>query len=238
MIMKAVIQAGGKGVRLRPYTFLLPKPLMPVDDLPVIEILLKWLRRWGVKKTYITIAYLGNLIRSLCGDGNQWDIEIVYSQEPEPLGTIGPLRLIKNELTETFLTLNGDLITDLNLHDFRAYHLQHRGLITVAVTEKIVTTDLGVLESQNGRMTGFREKPTIKLQASTGIYCMEPQLLDLIPEGVPFGFDDLMYAMLDQELPVYVYKHDGLWLDIGREEDFRNAQNGFERDYKRLVLGC
>jgi len=118
--MKAVIQAGGRGVRLRPYTFLLPKPLMPVGDLPVIELLLKWLRRWGVKKTYITIGYLGNLIRSLCGDGSQWDIEIVYSQEPEPLGTIGPLRLIKDQLTETFFTLNGDLITDLNLRELKA----------------------------------------------------------------------------------------------------------------------
>lgn len=236
--MQAVIQAGGKGVRLQPYTFLLPKPLMPVGDLPVIEILLKWLRRWGIKRTYITIGYLGNLIQALCGDGSQWDIRISYSQEPEPLGTIGPLRLIKNQLTETFFTLNGDLITDLNLHDLKTFHHEHRGLITVAVTEKIIKADLGVLESQNSRMTGFREKPAIKFLASTGIYCMEPQILDLIPDRVPFGFDDLMYAMLDQKLPVYVYRHEGLWLDIGREEDFRIAQNGFERDYKPLILGC
>jgi NDP-sugar pyrophosphorylase family protein len=236
--MEAVILAGGKGVRLRPYTFLLPKPLMPVGDLPVIEILLKWLRRWGVKKTYVTIGYLGQLIRALCRDGSQWDIEIVYSQEPEPLGTIGPLQLIKDQLAETFFTLNGDLITDLNLRELKAYHRQHRGLITVGVTDKTITADLGVLETQNGKMTGFREKPIFKFQASTGIYCMEPQILDLIPKGVPFGFDDLMYAMLDKELPVYVYKHDGLWLDIGREEDFRIAQEGFMRDYKPLVLGC
>ena len=236
--MKAVIQAGGKGTRLQPYTFLLPKPLMPVVDLPVIEILLKWLRRSGISKTYITIGYLGNLIRSLCGDGSQWGMEITYSQEPEPLGTIGPLRLLKNQLTETFLTLNGDLITDLNVREIKAYHQQHKGLITVGVTEKTITADLGVLESQNGRMTGFREKPTIKFQASTGIYCMEPQILDLIPDGVPFGFDDLMYAMLDRELPVYLYRHEGLWLDIGREEDFKLAQDGFLHGYKRLVLGC
>jgi NDP-sugar pyrophosphorylase family protein len=236
--MKAVIQAGGKGVRLQPYTFLLPKPLMPVGDLPVIEILLKWLRRWGVRKTYITIGYLGSLIRSLCGNGSQWDLEITYSQEPEPLGTIGPLRLIKEQLTETFFTLNGDLITDLNLHDLKQFHRKHKGLITVAVTDKTIKADLGVLESQNGQMTGFREKPAIKFQASTGIYCMEPEIVDLIPDGVPFGFDDLMYAMLDQKLPVYLYTHEGLWLDIGREEDFRAAQNGFLRDYKHLVLGC
>jgi mannose-1-phosphate guanylyltransferase len=211
---------------------------MPVGDQPVIEILLKWLRRWGVRKTYITIGYLGSLIRSLCGDGSQWDLDITYSQEPEPLGTIGPLRLIKEQLTETFFTLNGDLITDLNLHDLKQFHRKNQGLITVGVTEKTIKADLGVLESQNGQMTGFREKPAIKFQASTGIYCMEPEILDLIPDNVPFGFDDLMYAMLDQKLPVYLYKHEGLWLDIGREEDFRFAQNGFLRDYKHLVLGC
>jgi NDP-sugar pyrophosphorylase family protein len=235
--MNAVIQAGGKGARLQPYTLLLPKPLMPVGGLPVIEILLKWLRRWGVKKVFITIGYLGNLIRSLCGNGSKWDVEIIYSEEPEPLGTIGPLQLIRGKLSETFLTLNGDLITDLNLCDLKAYHRKHGGLVTVAVTEKIITTDLGVLESDNGRMTGFREKPTFKLQASTGIYCMEPQILDLIPAGVPFGFDDLMYAMLEQNLPVYVYRHEGLWRDIGREDDFRSVQKDFLQDLKDLVLG-
>lgn len=236
--MKAVIQAGGKGARLQPYTLLLPKPLMPVGDLPVIEVLLKWLRRWGIKEMFITIGYLGQLIRALCGDGSQWDIKIVYSEEPEPLGTIAPLQLLKNHLTETFLTLNGDLITDLNLTDLKTYHRRKGGVITVAVTEKNVKADLGVLETENGRMTGFREKPSTKYYASTGIYCMEPEVLDFIPHGVPFGFDDLMNAMLEEDSPVYVYKHDGLWLDIGREEDFRHAQKTFLRDYKHIVLGC
>ncbi len=101
--MIAVIQAGGKGVRLRPYTLLLPKPLMPVGDLPVIEVIIKWLRRWGVTETYITLGHLGHLIRALCGDGTQWGIQINYNQEPEPLGTIGPLKLLRDELRDTFL---------------------------------------------------------------------------------------------------------------------------------------
>ena len=236
--MKAVIQAGGKGVRLHPYTLLLPKPLMPVGDLPVIEVLLKWLRRWGIKQMFITTGHLGQLIRTLCGDGSQWGIEIVYCEEPEPLGTIGPLRLLKKHLQETFLTLNGDLITDLNLRDLKTYHRQKRGLITVAVTEKTIKADLGILETDDGLMTGFREKPSMKFYASTGIYCMEPGILDIIPQGVPFGFDDLMNAMIEEDSPVYVYKHDGLWLDIGREEDFRHAQKAFTKDYKSIVLGC
>ena len=112
------------------------------------------------------------------------------------------------------------------------------GLITVAVTEKDVKVDMGVLESQNGQMIGFREKPTMKFNVSMGIYCMEPEILDLIPDDVPFGFDDLMYAMLDQSIPVYLYQHHGLWLDIGREEDFRHAQEFFHKEYKNIVLGC
>lgn len=236
--MIAIIQAGGKGTRLRPYTLALPKPLMPVGDLPIIEVLLKWLRRWGVKKTWITLGYLGGLIRSLCGDGCQWDLKIEYSEEKEPLGTIGPLSQIKGQLNETFMTVNGDIISDMNLRDFLNFHRSHGGLISVAVTEREVKVDLGVLQGDNSIMVGFKEKPSMKFTVSMGIYCMEPKILDLIPENVPFGFDDLMHEMLERRLPVHMYRHDGLWLDIGREEDFRHAQDNFLREYKMKVLGC
>lgn len=236
--MIAVIQAGGKGVRLHPYTMLLPKPLMPAGDLPVIEVIIKWLRRWGVKKTYITLGHLGRLIRALCGDGKQWDVEINYKEEPEPLGTIGSLKLLKDELKQTFFNVNSDVITDLNLRALRAFHVQHGGLITVAVTERIVKSELGVFEIENNQMTDFHEKPIMKYLASCGVYCMEPAILDLIPNGVPFGFDDLMNSMLDQKLPVWVYRHDGLWLDIGREEDYKIVQQSFMKDYKMRVLGA
>ena len=236
--MIAVIQAGGKGTRLQPYTFVMPKPLMPVGDLPVLEILLIWLRRWGVKKTFITTGYLGHLIRALCSNGKSWDMEIGFSQEPKPLGTIGGLRLLGRELTETFLTVNGDLITDMNLNDFISYHRRCRGLLTVGVTDKIVKVDLGVLESNDGVVASFREKPEMRFKASMGIYCMEPDILKLIPHGMPFGFDDLVNEMLRQRLPIYVYEHKGLWMDIGREEDFRHAQDTFLKDHKSAVLGC
>jgi NDP-mannose synthase len=236
--MIAVIQAGGKGTRLRPYTLSLPKPLMPIGDCPIIEVLLKWLRRWGVKETYITLGYLGGLIRSLCGDGSQWDMKINYSQEPEPLGTIGALKLIQNHLHETFLTINGDVISDMNLREFINFHKNHGGSISVGVAEKNVKIDLGVLTGQDGQMMGFQEKPALKFNVSMGVYCMEPEILDLIPNGVPFGFDNLMYSMLDQKIPVHMYRHHGLWLDIGREEDFKHAQEFFLKEYKTMVLGC
>ncbi len=222
--MRAVIQAGGQGTRLRPYTLVLPKPLMPVGKLAVIEMLLKWLRRSGIEKVYITLGHLGHLIRALCKDGDQWGLEITYSEEPEPLGTIGPLALLKDHLEETFIVLNGDLVTDLDLRSFVGFHRQQRSIVTVGTTEKTVNVDLGVVESKNGRMVGFREKPTYKFQVSMGIYCMEPAVLQLIPRGLPFGFDDLMHAMLEKKLPVSIYEHRGLWMDIGREEDFLRAQ--------------
>ena len=236
--MIAVIQAGGQGTRLRPYTFVLPKPLMPVGDLPVIEMLVKWLRRWGIKKSYITTGYLGHLIQVLCNDGSKWDMEIGYSQEPEPLGTVGALRLLEDKLDETFLTVNGDLITDIDLHSFQNFHHENGGLLTVAVTEKKIKIDLGVLECKDNIMTGFEEKPTMKFMVSMGVYCMEPDILALIPKGVPFGFDNLVNEMMEQKLKINVFEHQGVWLDIGREEDFINAQNDFSQKYKPTILGC
>lgn len=237
--MIAVIQAGGKGLRLRPFTFILPKPLMPVGDQPVLEITLKWLRRWDVNKVYITTGYLGQLIRALCKDGSRWDMEINYTEEPEPLGTIGALRLIDREnITETFIVINGDLITDLNLRSFINFHRKHGGLVTVATTNKPVKVDLGVLSSRDNKVIEFEEKPVLNYQVSMGIYCMEPEVLDFIPQGVPFGFDDLMQTMFMHDLPTYLYKHEGLWMDIGRQEDFQRANEEFNRSYKAQILGA
>ncbi len=226
--MKAVIQAGGMGTRLRPYTLVLPKPLMPIGGVPVIEVLLKWLRRSGIQETYVTTGYLGHLIRALCGDGRQWDLDIRYSEEPEPLGTVGALHLLEEHLDGTFLVLNGDLLTDLDLHAFTGFHKSHGGLLTVGVTSKNINVDLGVLETEGSRVVEFREKPTLHYLVSMGIYCMEPGVLELIPKGVPFGFDNLMHIMLERDLPVHVFRHEGQWMDIGRPEDFQHAQDQFE----------
>jgi NDP-mannose synthase len=235
--ISAVIMAGGKGTRLRPYTLVLPKPLMPIGEQPVIELLLKWLRRWNIKNVSITTGYLGKLIQMFCQDGSQWDLSIVYSEEPEPLGTIGALRLVQDKLPETFIVLNGDLITDLNLSAMIEYHRKAGGLVTVGITSKTVNVDLGVLETHEGRVVDFREKPKMSFQVSMGIYVMERRILELIPRGVPFGFDSLMHAMLAEDLPVYTFMHNGLWLDIGQPDDYSQAQQAFQREYKHLILG-
>lgn len=222
--MKAVIQAGGRGARLKPYTMVLPKPLMPVGNSPVLELLLKWLRRNGTREAFVTTGYLGHLIRSVCGDGRQWDLDITYSSEPEPLGTLGALNLFRDSLDSTFLVINGDVLTDLNLNAFTAFHKQSGGLLTVATANKRVGIDFGVVDISANQAVGFREKPSLSYSVSMGVYCMEPEIMDIIPRGGPFGFDDLMFSMLGRQLPIYTYAHTGEWMDIGRVEDFEKAQ--------------
>ncbi|WP_207485301.1 nucleotidyltransferase family protein [Arenibaculum pallidiluteum] len=222
--MKAVIQSGGMGTRLRPYTMILPKPLMPVGSKPVLELLLKWLRRNDIQDVYITTGYLGHLIRTVCGDGRQWGLKIRYTEEPEPLGTVGPLAMLRDALDSTFLVINGDVLTDLNLDAFAAAHRRYGSLLTIATARRLLRTDFGIIESEDGRVTRFQEKPTLTQQVSMGVYCMEPDVLDYIPEGVPFGFDNLMCTMMARNIPVGTFLHGGFWLDIGRVEDFNKAQ--------------
>lgn len=235
--MKAVIQAGGKGTRLRPYTLVLPKPMMPVGDSPVIETLLKWLRKNSVRQAYVTTGHLGKLIKTYCGDGSQWDLEIVYSEEPEPMGTVGALTLLKDQLDERFIMLNGDLITDLSLRQLIASHERSGAAVTVATTKREVKIDLGVLDTDDeNTLVSFREKPIYDFSVSMGLYVMEPSVLDYIPTGVPFGFDDLMAEMLSQKQKINTYEHKGLWMDIGRVEDFMKAQEMFQ-DEATSMLG-
>lgn len=223
--MKAVIQCGGKGTRLRPYTTILPKPLMPVGSKPVLELLICWLRRNGVREVFITTGYLGHLIRSFCSDGRQWDVRISYTEESEPLGTVGALGLLRDRLDCTFLTLNGDVLTDLSLNSFTHAHRQIGCNMTVATSVRTVRMDFGVIEDRQSRIICFREKPIFRQSVSMGVYCMEPQVLGHIPDGVPFGFDDLVFRMMECGEPVGTFVHSGFWLDVGREEDFRKAQD-------------
>jgi mannose-1-phosphate guanylyltransferase len=223
--MKAVIQCGGKGTRLRPYTMVLPKPLMPVGAKPVLELLLNWLRRNNIRDVYITTGYLGHLIKSFCQGGEQWNLRIHYTEEKEPLGTIGPLCMLKDDLDEPFMVINGDVLTNLSLTNFADCHRRQGNMVTVATSLRRTKADFGVIEQTNGRITSFKEKPVLTNLVSMGVYCMEPEVLSYIPTGVPFGFDDLILCLLAEGVPAGTFLHDGLWLDIGRIEDFQTAQS-------------
>jgi NDP-sugar pyrophosphorylase family protein len=197
---------------------------MPIGAKPVIELLLKWLRRNGIEDIYITTGYLGHLIRSVCGDGTQWGMNIAYTQETEPLGTIGALTLLRDKLDCTFLVLNGDVLTDLSLSSFSSFHRSHGDALTIATATRMTKMDFGVVDDVDGVVTRFREKPVLSNSVSMGAYCMEPDVLRYIPSGMPFGFDDLVFCMMERGVPIHTYKHQGLWLDIGRVEDFHKAQ--------------
>ncbi len=223
--MKAVIQCGGKGTRLRPYTMVLPKPLMPVRSKPVLELLVKWLRRNDIREVYITTGYLGQIIKSFCGDGSQWGLKIGYTDETEPLGTIGATSMLRDQLDSTFMVINGDILTDLSIGAFAACHAQSGAIVTVATSLRETVMEFGVIEADSGRVTSFKEKPRFSNLMSMGVYCMSPEVFRHIPAGLPFGFDDLVFCLLARDEHVQIYRHDGLWLDIGRVEDFQAAQN-------------
>src|SRR5262249_42525354 len=153
-------------------------------------------------------------------DGQQWDLRIVYTEEVEPLGTIGSLSLLRQELDSRFLVVNGDVLTDLNLNAFAAFHRQHGGLLTIATSRRTFRIDFGIIEDAAGTVVRFKEKPYLAHLVSMGIYCMEPEVIDYIPARAAFGFDDLMFCLMGKGLPVHTFLHDGLWLDVGRVEDF------------------
>lgn len=222
--LTGVIQAGGRGTRLAPYSTVLPKALMPIGEGTVVDKLLDQFSSAGVERVVITVSRFGPLIRSYCGDGSRWDLEIEYATEDEPLGTIGPLNHLRDRLDGPFFVTNSDVWTDLALKDLLASHEAGDAPVTVVVTRQTVDIAYGVLDHAGGRLRAFREKPTETFSVSTGIYCMGPAVFEFIPPRGPFGFDQLMRVMLERDAPIGVYEHAGTWIDIGRIEDLRRAQ--------------
>lgn len=222
--LKAVIQAGGKGTRLAPYSTVLPKALMPIGEGTVVDNLLEQFAAAGVREVVITVSSFGPLIRSYCGDGSRWGVTIDYVGEDEPLGTIGPLSSLRDRLDGPFFVSNSDVYTDLDLTKVLRFHEEGPGPLTVVLTPQTVNIPYGVLTHEDGRVVGFQEKPTETFHVSTGIYCMSPEVFEYIPASGPFGFDQLMAVMLEQDRPVNAYEHTGRWVDIGRIEDLRRAQ--------------
>jgi NDP-mannose synthase len=228
--VSVVILAGGKGTRLAPYTNILPKPLMPVGDIPILEIILRQLQKAGFKKIILSVGYLASLIEAYFGDGSRWDLEIRYSFEVEPLGTAGPLALIE-DLKSTFILMNGDILTTLNYADVVDFHRLHDAFTTVGVYKKQVCIELGVLGIQKDRQIfSYIEKPTINYDVSMGFYVMEPDILKFINKGERFDLPELIKQLIIKKKKVFGYPFKGTWLDIGRQEDYLNAVKMFEND--------
>ena len=225
--MKAIILAGGKGTRLAPYTTVLPKPLMPIDDMPILEIVLRQMARYGFKDVTLAVGYLAELLMAYCGDGSKFGVRVDYSREENPLGTAGPIALVPN-LDDTFLVMNGDLLTTLNYGEMYRYHKERKAIATLATYPREVKIDLGVIDIDNaGWVKDYIEKPTYKYAVSTGVYIFEPEVLEFITPNQHLDLPELVMRLKSQGNSVNVYRFDGYWLDIGRHDDYEMAVQEF-----------
>ncbi len=228
--MRAVILAGGRGTRLAPYTTILPKPLMPIGDMPILEIVLRQLAHYGIKDITLAVGHLAELLMAYCGDGNKFNVNLTYSHEEQPYGTAGPIALVPN-LNETFLVMNGDLLTTLDYSAMWNHHRQRGAIATLASYKRVVKIDLGVVETNNENwITNYLEKPIYHYKVSTGIYLFEPAILKYIERQKYLDLPELIIKLLSNEQSVNVYDFDGYWLDIGRPDDYEIAIQKFTTD--------
>jgi NDP-sugar pyrophosphorylase family protein len=232
---RAIVLAGGRGTRLAPYTTVLPKPLMPIGDMPVLEILLRQLRRAGIRHVTLAVGHLAALLEAYFGDGSRLGISLDYSYEDEPAGTAGPLALL-DDLDDTFLVMNGDLLTSIDFADLLRSHRAREAAITVGLFEKQVPLDLGVVETnEDGRVTDYIEKPTLTYDVSVGIYAMQPAVLEHIERGERLDLPDLVLRLIAAGADVHAYRFSGTWFDIGRPDDYAAASEHFERERDELL---
>lgn len=235
MSFEAVILAGGKGTRLRPFTYVLPKPLLPIAERPILDVVLSCLARDSCRRVTIATGHLGHMIELFCGDGSQWELEIDYFREDHPLGTVGALAQF--ELPQTpFVVMNGDVLCDVSFERLVQAHSASGAELTINTFNRTVRDELGILERDaDGHVVAYHEKPEHSYLVSTGIYVVSPSAVDLIPRGEYMDFPDLVKAMIAADRRVHSHVHDGYWLDLGRPDDFAMANEKF--DEIRPLLG-
>lgn len=227
--MKAVVLAGGKGTRLMPYTRIFPKPLIPIGDMPILEVLIHQMRRAGIRDVVLTVGHLSELMRAFFQDGKQLGVNITYSYEETPLGTAGPLAMVDG-LDETFLVTNGDVLTTLPIADLIADHKRSGAAATIAMHARQVKIDLGVIELDGGnRVRDYIEKPRFDYLVSMGLYVFEPRVIPYISKGERLDFPDLIKILLAAGELVNGFPFSGYWQDLGRPDDYEQATNDFER---------
>ncbi|UXR63787.1 sugar phosphate nucleotidyltransferase [Bdellovibrio bacteriovorus] len=234
----AVLMAGGKGTRLKPYTTYVPKPLMPIGDLPIIEVIIYQLKHYGVKDFYICIGHMAHLIQAFLGDGSRLGVNIEYSFEEQPLGTAGPIGLLKERLLkyDSFISMNGDVLTTLDYSRAISRHMESNAIATVCVNQRSVNIDFGVLEvGADGILMEYKEKPTLKYNVSMGINIFSCDVFDYIKVREFLNIPDLLINIRDSGKSVYAYEESCQWLDIGRIEDYSQACEDFETN-RRLFL--
>jgi NDP-sugar pyrophosphorylase family protein len=225
--IQAVILAGGAGARLKPYTEHLPKPLVPIEGVPILEIVLRQLVRFDFRRVVITVGHEADLIRANFSQGAHLGLELSYAQEENPLGTAGPLAGIDN-LSEHFLVLNGDLLTTLNLREFFEAHRRAAPVLTIAAHERKIPVEFGIIKGANQIVDGYVEKPVLRYLVSMGVYAFHRRILSYLTPGKRLDFPDLVHRLLAQGEDIHYYPFDGYWLDIGCKSDYEKAIEDFE----------
>jgi NDP-sugar pyrophosphorylase family protein len=227
--MKAVILAGGKGTRLSPYTKVLPKPLMPIGDMPILEVILRQIKLAGIEDVVLTVGHLSELLRTFFQDGSRLGLNISYNYEDSPLGTAGPIAFVP-DLEDTFLVMNGDVLSTLPLKELIQFHKTNNAIATIATHHRTVKVDLGVIQwDGDSRVAGYIEKPTYDYSVSMGIYVFEPKVLTYIPKGEYYDFPDLVKKLIGVGEKVIGYRFDGYWQDLGRPDDYESAAQDFDQ---------
>jgi len=227
MSKRAIILSGGKGTRLRPYTAVLPKPLMPIGEYPILEVIIRQLINQGFDHITLALNHQADIFKSFFGDGSKWNIRIDYSLETKPLSTMGPLTLI-DDLDDDFLIMNGDILSDIEYGKLYDEHVKNGSIFTISSYRREAAIDYGVLEVENGILTGFTEKPKYYFEVSMGVYIASKKILNYIPYNEAYGFDKLMLELIKAHEKVQVKNYDGIWLDIGRPDDYEQAIDLFE----------
>ena len=233
--MQAVILAGGKGTRLRPYTTCIPKPLVPIGEIPILEVVLRQLKYYGFTEVVIAVNHLAELIMAFFGKGEKLGLNIRYSIENEPLGTAAPLKLIQN-LEDTFLVMNGDVLTNLDFGKFFEFHKNNGSDISIAVYKKEIKIDLGVLSIDQTRFVDYTEKPLYKFDVSMGIYAMHLGALEHIPENQSYDIPDFILNLQKKNKKINCFDDDCYWLDIGRPDDYETANKVFSERREEFLL--
>jgi NDP-mannose synthase len=233
--MKAVILAGGKAARLRPYTTNFPKPLMPIGERPILEIVIKRLKEYGIQDIIVSTGHLAELIKVFFNDGSKYGVKITYSKEEEPLGTAGPLSLVRDYLNEPFILMNGDVLTDIDFSKLFSFHRGIKSQATISLAKRIFPIDFGVINiDRRSQFQEWQEKPSFEFLISTGIYLFEPETLRVLSEKEFLNVPEFIQRLKKENYFIAGYVHPGYWLDIGRPEDYERAC----KDYEEHKITC
>lgn len=232
--MKAVILAGGLGTRLKPFTEVIPKPLLPVGESSVLEIQIMSLARSGFDEIYIATNYMADYIEAFLGNGDRYGVKLRFSRETEPLGTAGPLSLLRNELAEPFVMMNGDILTTVNFREVLDFCNESDADLTVVTKELIAPFNFGKVTKDGPYIVAVEEKPNFRYEVLAGIYAIKPAVLSMIPENQYFGMDMLINQMLASHQKVAGFALSGYWLDIGQAEEYQTARTNYSQMFGHL----